>query len=307
MNDRHAHLGLTLVELPAVSKRAFTLVELPAVSKRAFTLVELLVVVAIIALLLGILLPALSHARLAAQTSVCASNLRQLHLANTGYASEWRGHYVPASEDIHEGFGGRKRWHGTRISPGVSTDPQDNDFDPAKGPLVDYLGKTGRVKACPTFTEFSDDGNDNAFEAGTGGYGYNQQYIGGRNDLYGEGPAAAKHTAKTSDVRRPAMTVMFTDAAFIGDPPARPIIEYSFAEAPYFHETPGDSPGTRRASPSIHFRHLDRTNVQWVDGHVETEPMAFNNYSLATGNWDPSKQQYRGWFGPDDNSLFDLR
>ena len=273
----------------------------------AFTLVELLVVVAIIALLLGILLPALGRARQVARTSVCASNIRQLHLANTGYAGEWRGYYVPASEDIHDGFGGRKRWHGERNSPGVSPDPADNRFDPARGPIVKYLGRSGRVKACPTFTDFSEDGGQNAFEAGTGGYGYNQQYIGGRNDVYGEGVEAARHTARPSDVRAPADTVMFTDAAFVGSPPDRPIIEYSFAEAPFFHEQPGPAPGARRASPSIHFRHLDRATALWVDGHADTREMAFKSYSIATGQWDPARQQQRGWFGPDDNSLFDLR
>lgn len=68
---------------------------------QGFTVAELVVVVAILALLMGILLGTISGVRERSRTTLCASNLRQIMSGFSMYASENRG-YVPRAGDYFE-------------------------------------------------------------------------------------------------------------------------------------------------------------------------------------------------------------
>jgi prepilin-type N-terminal cleavage/methylation domain-containing protein len=69
--------------------------------RRAFTLGELLVVIAIIALLIAVLLPALSRARAQAMVTQCLSNLHQIGIAQGMYVNDNHGQFP--NKDVYDG------------------------------------------------------------------------------------------------------------------------------------------------------------------------------------------------------------
>jgi prepilin-type processing-associated H-X9-DG protein len=91
--------------------------------------------------------------------------------------------------------------------------------------------------------------------------------------------------------------VAFADAALAADE----VIEYSFAEPPFWPHLP-----EYRPDPSAHFRHEGRAMVVWLDGHISGEAMT---HSESSGLYplDP-RTSLIGWSGDaSSNSLFDYR
>ena len=267
--------------------------------REAFTLIELLVVISIIALLTAILMPALGAARSGSRALACKSNLRQLVIANIGYATENDGFYVPAASDMWDNAG-LFRWHGQR-------DALDEPFDPLRGPLIGYLAD-GRVKECPLRLEFVKGQDwDTNFEQGCGGYGYNMTYIGSRTSQSTTGSVQAwkdsyAMTVRMTEIATPALTLMFADTAMAND--QNTLIEYSFAEPPFTVHNGRPVTGFYM-SPSIHFRHRDRANVGWADGHIEPRQMAG---SSGKNVYDAKPCDFKlGWFEPLNNTPFDLQ
>lgn len=74
--------------------------------RRAFSLVEVLVSIAVVAILMAFLLPALSGARAASYTVVCANNLRQIGIAWQGYLGEHRERFPQHTEKPDWNYGG---------------------------------------------------------------------------------------------------------------------------------------------------------------------------------------------------------
>ncbi len=113
---------------------------------QAFTLIELMVVVAIIAMLIGILLPAMQLAREQGYELVCRSTLRQYGIVQSVYLSDNDDYYpnpefsLVSNSQPELGYQSYCRWHDKRYPP--------------DGPLWTYL-KEMKAHLCPRFNSLA--------------------------------------------------------------------------------------------------------------------------------------------------------
>ncbi len=127
----------------------------PGIARGAFTLVDVLVSLVIIAILMGMLLPALSHASESARRVVCQSNVRQIGLAIVMYADDNKGAMPPSiylPTNTTQRADDRPQSMTTLLLPEPERQPNQSPWD-GLGMLYDkeYL-TAAKVFYCPSHT-----------------------------------------------------------------------------------------------------------------------------------------------------------
>jgi prepilin-type N-terminal cleavage/methylation domain-containing protein/prepilin-type processing-associated H-X9-DG protein len=236
----------------------------PAPQHRGFTLVELLVVIGIIALLIAILLPALSSARSQANTLKCASNLRQIGTTAAMYASENKG-WIPRDYD-----------HGAQYLTGQYLYAEQfgkyflNDFV-SVGAVDTSINRDKALKPqfarievyqCPVFPN-----DEQQLDYVANGFQISSEYF---------KTGRAQPTVNITQIKRGSEIIYLTEGnanLIAGGPNDNPAPDYSAHDVWKDSHITGTAATGRRILELTDKRHKGMINCLYIDAHVETKPV----------------------------------
>jgi len=266
-----------------------------AVPRRArpagFSLVELLVTISIVAVLVGLLLPAVQSSRDASRGTACGSNVRQLVLALLNYSNARGGRLVPMKLDDQTRiagtlageypFPGKSRYWFGEVDAG-QTDPL-RQLDFTAGLLAPFMEGNWAAYQCPAFG--AGDVDELAYGRLATGFDYNPML--GRGTPWDDTVWPYRLTSQPmsysiAQVRETKRTIAFAESAQV---------RYDLK----FLENLGGLVPPSGNFPTVHFRHRGTANVAFLDGHVDRYPWK-SAVTVPGDNWLDQPQADRMQF-----------
>jgi len=224
---------------------------------KAFTLVELLTVISIIAMLLGIILPALGMARGQAKKVVCSSNLSQLGLAFSMYLNDYGRKVFPLAQYGRDDSGQIGTFYYFGFEPGsASTLPEGSrPLFRKYAKLYPYIRQYDSVEICPAFP-YGSSKYKPKYNTKWMTYGINSKLSADLREPGKEIVNLDKYPGGVSDV------LIFADSAQVNNFqfPASPT-------NPMFEEWHYVEP---LGALFVHFRHNLKANILFGDGHTSS-------------------------------------